>query len=158
VVLAGLQRLWAGFTLTVVVLSVAGAVLVDVTSTVPWFLPVGLVVAVALGVAAAVEAIDRGLRAASPRTDAEARGEVRSRLATQIALAEAPTLLAFALAVMLGPGWVVLVGGVASAATMLRVRPTRSRLRRLEDGWRSADRDVSALRAGEGRPGSDTGT
>jgi F0F1-type ATP synthase membrane subunit c/vacuolar-type H+-ATPase subunit K len=153
-VLAGLQRLWMAFTATVVVLSVVGAAIADVDSTVPWFLPVGLVVAGAIAVATGVEAVDRGLATAAPATDADARGEVRARLAIQIALAEAPTLLAFALAFVLGPSWVVLVGGAASVATLLRVRPTASRLFRLEEAWAAAGHDISVLREAGGAPGA----
>ncbi len=149
--LAGLQRLWAGFTLTVLLLSVAGAAFADAESTVPWFLPLALVLVVAAGVAAAVEAVGRGLAANPPATDLDARGEVRSRLAIQIAIAEAPALLAFALTFVLGPNWIVLVGGAASVAVLLRARPSRARLEQLEASWRAAGHDVSALRdAGEG--------
>jgi hypothetical protein len=145
-VLAGLQRLWAAFTVTVVALSVIGAVVADVESTIPALLPVALVLTVALGVAAGVEAVHHGLASTPPETDEQARGEIRARLAIQIALAEVPALLAFALAFALGPSWIVLLGGAASLVALLRVRPSRARLERLEQAWRSAGSDVSALR------------
>ena len=154
--LAGLRRLWAGFTATVLVLSGIGALVADVESTVPAVLPVGLVLAVGVATAAAVEAVGRGLEAAAPTSDAQARGEVRSRLAIQIAIAEAPVLLAFALAFALGPGWVVLVGGAVSVATLLRIRPGEEGLRRLERAWRARGHDVSALRAAEDEPDRST--
>jgi protein-S-isoprenylcysteine O-methyltransferase Ste14 len=147
--LPGLQRLWGIFTVTVVVLALAGAVLADVESTVPAILPTILVLAVALGAVAGVEAVDRGLALAAPSTDEEARGEVRSRLAIQIAVAEAPTLLAFAITFALGPSWIVLLGGAASVTALLRVRPTEARLRRFEEAWRASGHDVSALRPAE---------
>lgn len=143
--LAGLQRLWAAFTVTVVVLCLVGAAVADVESTIPAILPVALVLAVSLGVLAGLEAVQHGLVNAAPATDEDARGEVRSRLAIQISLAEAPALLAFALAFALGPSWIVLLGGAASVAALLRVRPTEERLRRLEHAWQSAGHHVSAL-------------
>ena len=144
--LAGLQRLWGAFTVTVVVLSVVGAVVADVDSTIPALLPVALVLTVALGVAAGVEAVHHGLASTPPQSDEHARGEVRARLAIQIALAEVPALLAFALAFALGPSWIVLLGGAASLVALLRVRPTQARLERLEAAWQSAGSDVSVLR------------
>jgi hypothetical protein len=148
-VLSRLQRLWAGFTVTVVALSLVGALVADVESSLPPILPVALVLAVSLGVVAGLEAVQAGLRTAAPPTDADARGEVRSRLAIQIAMAEAPALLAFALAFALGPSWVVLLGGAASLVALLRVRPTRARLEQVEQAWQQAGHDVSVLRTTE---------
>ena len=73
-----------------------------------------------------------------------------SRLAIQVARAEAPALLAFAMAFALGPGWVALVGGGASAAPLLLARPTHARLQRLERSWRDAGADVTTLTADTG--------
>jgi hypothetical protein len=157
-VLAGLQRLWAAFTVTVVVLSVVGAVVADVESTIPALLPVVLVLTVALGVAAGVEAVHHGLASTPPQSDEQARGEVRARLAIQIAIAEVPALLAFALAFALGPSWIVLLGGAASLAALLRVRPSQARLERLEQAWRSAGSNVSILRPPTSGTGSESGS
>jgi hypothetical protein len=143
---ARLQRLWSAFVAAVVVLSIAGTLLADTESTVPALLPVLLVATLGAGAVAALVAVDRGLFLSAPTDDAGAAEEVRARLALQIAIAEAPTLLAFALAFVLGPPWVVLVGGAISVGALLRVRPSRARLRELEQVWARAGVEASVLR------------
>jgi hypothetical protein len=147
--LTRLQRLWFTFVAAVVVLSLAGAVLADTESTVPAALPALLVVAFGAAAVAGVLAVDRGLMLSAPDDDTAAGEEVRARLALQIAIAQAPTLLAFALTFALGPPWVVLVGGAMSVGALLRVRPTRSRLEELEGVWQRAGSEASVLRLDE---------
>jgi hypothetical protein len=143
---ARLQRLWSAFAVAVIVLSVAGALLADTASTVPALLPVLLVLTLGTGAVAGVLVVERGLLLSAPADDESAAEEVRARLALQIAIAEAPTLLAFALAFVLGPPWVVLVGGAVSVGALLRVRPSRARLRELEQVWARAGAEASVLR------------
>jgi hypothetical protein len=143
---ARLQRLWLAFVGAVVVLCAAGALLADTASTVPAVLPAALVLAMGSGAVAAVLVVDRGLLLSAPADDQSAGEEVRARLALQIAIAEAPALLAFALAFALGPPWVVLVGGAVSVGILLRVRPTRARLEEIEQVWQRAGADASVLR------------
>jgi hypothetical protein len=147
--LTRLQRLWFTFVAAVVVLCLAGAVLADTESTVPAALPALLVVAFGAAAVAGVLAVDRGLMLSAPDDDTAAGEEVRARLALQIAIAQAPTLLAFALTFALGPPWVVLVGGAMSVGALLRVRPTRSRLEELEGVWQRAGSEASVLRLDE---------
>ena len=143
---ARLQRMWSVFVGAVVVLCVAGALVADTESTVPAALPVLLVLALGAGAVAGVLVVDRGLYLVSPDDDERAGEEVRARLALQIAIGQTPTLLAFALAFVLGPPWVVLVGGAVSVGMLLKVRPTRARLEELEQVWRRGGADASVLR------------
>jgi hypothetical protein len=143
---ARLQRLWSAFVVAVVVLSVAGALLADTASEVPALLPVLLVLTLGTGTVAGVLVVERGLLLSAPGDDESAAEEVRARLALQIAIAETPTLLAFALAFALGPSWLVLVGGAVSVGALLRVRPSRARLRELEQVWARAGAEASVLR------------
>lgn len=147
--LTRLQRLWSTFVAAVVVLCLAGALLADTESTVPAALPALLVVAFGAAAVAGVLAVDRGLMLSAPDDDTAAGEEVRARLAMQIAIAQAPTLLAFALTFALGPPWVVLVGGAMSVGALLRVRPTRARLEELEGVWQRAGSEASVLRLDE---------
>jgi hypothetical protein len=148
---ARLQRLWTLFAVTVVTLAAIGALVSDAESTVPAALPVLLVLALGGGALAAMLVVERGLLTSEPADDAAAGEEVRARLALQIAIAEAPTLLAFALTFALGPRWVVLVGGAVSLGLLLRVRPTRRRLETIEASWRRMGSQASVLQPPDDR-------
>ena len=141
------HRLWVGVLGGLVVIAAIVLVLADAEPELPAVLPAALVAAVGVAAIVGVEAIDRTFAATPPPDDTAAVTEYRVRFFLQIAIIEAPVLVAVALAFVLGPGWVVAVGIVAVGVAMLRVRPTLDRLRRFDATWQAAGHDVSLERA-----------
>lgn len=115
---------------------VAGVVLVtaDPDSTVPAVLPVLLAVVTGAAALGGVVAADRSLARRSPSLD-EARPALQTQAVLQVAIAEFPLLLTVAMAYVMGPAWVVLVGAAAALAALLVGAPTTARARRLETAW-----------------------
>jgi hypothetical protein len=142
-----LQRLWVGFAAGIAAITAVAVVGGEGASDLPAALPVTLAVAAVGGAVIGVLAVDHTFAAAPPADDAAALAELRSRAFLQVAIAEAPVLLAFALAFVFGPPWVAVVGGVGGVLALALARPTRTRIARIEAAWRDAGRDVSALRA-----------
>lgn len=122
----------------------------DPGTTVPPVL--SAVLAASFGAAAVVGvlALDRGLTAREPPDDEAAATEVTSRLVLQVAVLEAPALLAVALAAVVGPPWVATVGAAFALIGLVLVRPSDARDARLEARWRAAGAEVRLTRP---RPG-----
>jgi hypothetical protein len=142
-----LTRLWVGVAVAVVALAVVVAATSDADSTVPAALPAVLTAAVAAGAAAGVAAVDRSFAASPPADDAAAVQELRTRAFLQLAILEAPLLLAVALGFTLGPPWVVAVGAAGALGALAIARPTRGRFARFDAAWQAMGNDVSLLRA-----------
>lgn len=139
--------LWLTFTVVVgLVAVVVPFVVPDPGSTVPPALPVLLAATAGVGALVGIVALDRGLTGTAPADDRAAVAELRSRLVMQAAIAEAPALLAVALAFVLGPPWTATAGALPGLIGLLLVRPSAARLERLDAGWRAAGRDVSLQR------------
>jgi hypothetical protein len=119
----------------------------DPGSTVPAPLPVALAAAAGGAALLGIVSLDRGLTASTPADDREAVAELRSRLVLQAVVAEAPALLAVALAVVLGPPWAATAGALPGLLGLLLVRPSEARLTKLDAAWRDAGVDVSLRRA-----------
>ncbi|WP_052666940.1 hypothetical protein [Nitriliruptor alkaliphilus] len=146
--LRSVQALWLSFTAVVALAAVLVPFVVpDPDSTVPALLPTALAAAAGIAALVGIVALDRGLIAATPADDRAAVAELRSRLVMQAAIAEAPALLAVALAFVLGPPWAATAGALPGLIGLLLVRPTRSRLDRLDATWRAAGADVSLRRS-----------
>jgi hypothetical protein len=151
--LRSLQLVWWAFVGAVTVLALAVPVLAAGTSsTVPASLPAALTLAVGAGALISVLAIDRGLTTRPPGDDRAAVTELRSRLVLQLAVAEAPALLGVALSFALGPPWIVAVAALPTLLALLRVRPSRRRIDRLDQAWRAAGGKASLRRALIDRP------
>lgn len=145
--LRSVRTLWLSFTVVVGLVAVLVPFLVpDPGSTVPPILPVLLAAAAGVGALVGIVTLDRGLTATTPADDRAAVAELRSRLVMQAAIAEAPALLAVALAFVLGPPWAATAGALPGLVGLLLVRPSAARLERLDAGWRAAGRDVSLQR------------
>lgn len=131
------------------VVTAAGAlvplVLPDPGSTVPAALPAGLVASAVLGSLVGVGVLDRGLTARRPTGADDAGRELLTRMVLQVALLEAPTLLAVAIAAVLGPPWLVLVAAVPALVALLVIRPGPARLARLQRAWEQADPDTTPM-------------
>lgn len=144
----GLLRLWAVF---VGVIAGAAVVIPLVAPTreaaVPAVLPVTLALTTGLAALAAIVALDRTLRATPPADDDAAAAELRTRLVLQAAVAEAPVLLAVALAFVVGPVWSVPAAAVPALTGLVLVRPSAARLLRFDRSWTAAGADVSLVRA-----------
>jgi len=132
--LTSLRRVWLAFTAGIVVLPVVVLLTADATSTLPTFLPVLLVVVVGAGAAVGVVAAERALAGQRPAPE-EAVGALRTQAYLQLAVGEFPLLLSVAMAFVLGPPWLVVIGAVVALAALAVGRPTPARLRRLEAGW-----------------------
>lgn len=145
--LRSLQMLWAAVLACVVMVAVIVVVVAQASPELPAALPALLVAALGVAAFVGVEAVDRTFAGAPPADDQAALVDYRTRLILQVAILEAPVLLAVALAFVLGPGWVVLVGAATTVIALLRVRPSLTRLRRFDHAWQSAGRDVSLERA-----------
>jgi hypothetical protein len=146
--LRSVRLLWLSFTVVVALAAFLLPFLVpDPGSTVPAALPVTLALAAGAGALVGIVALDRGLTAARPADDRAAVAELRSRLVMQAAIAEAPALLAVAMAVVLGPPWVAAAGAVPGLVGLFLIRPTPARLAKLDDAWRATGVDVSLRRA-----------
>jgi hypothetical protein len=146
--LRSVRWLWLAFTLVVAAVAVLIPLLVpDPEATVPAALPAVLALSAGVGALAGILAIDRGLVASRPADDRAAVAELRSRLVMQAAIAEAPALLAVAMAVVLGPPWVAAAGALPGLLGLLLVRPTGARFAKLDAAWRAAGVDVSLRRA-----------
>ncbi len=146
--LRSIRLLWAGFTGALAVIAfVVPAVVPDAGSSVPALLPIALAATAGLGALAGIDAIDRAMAAATPRDDRAAVAELRSRLVMQAAIAEAPALLAVALAFVLGPPLAATAGALPGLIGMLRVRPSTARFDRFDQAWRAAGLDASLRRA-----------
>lgn len=145
--LRSVQNLWWVFTSIVAVVALGVPFLVpDPDSTVPAALPVALAAAAGIGALVGIVALDRGLTATTPSDDRAAIAELRSRMVMQAAIAEAPALLAVALAFVLGPPWTATAGALPALVGLALVRPSRARLERLDARWREAGVDVSLRR------------
>lgn len=141
------QRLWAAFAGVLAVIAVVVPFLVpDPGSTVPAALPALLAATAGAGALVGIVALDRGLTAARPDSDRAAIAELRARLVMQAAIAEAPALLAVALAFVLGPPWAATAGALPGLVGLWLVRPTTARFDRLDATWRAAGVDVSLRR------------
>ena len=103
-------------------------------TTVPAVLPVLLVAVTGAAAIGGVVAANRMLERQTP-TATEAAGAVRAHGFLQLAIAEFPLLLAVALAYVMGPPWVVVVGAAAALTALLLGPPTTARARRLEALW-----------------------
>lgn len=140
--LSRLRRMWSASAAVVVLVPAAAALLSEASSSVPAWLSAALVLAVGAGALVTVRLVDRGLLLAEPADAAAAEEELRARLALQIALLQAPVLLAVALSVVLGPGALAWTGPVVGLAGLLPLWPSARRLRRIADSWRRAGHDV----------------
>ncbi len=129
---------WAATGVVATVAVVAPLVIPDPGTTVPAVLPAVLAASTVAAALVGVVVLDRGLTARTPDGPDDAGRELTSRLVLQIAVLEAPALLAVALAAVVGPPWVVLVGAVPVLAGLLWLRPSAGRLRRLEAAWQRA--------------------
>lgn len=146
--LRALTVAWAG---TVGVAALLGALGLLVgrrppADAVSW-LPATLVAALGVAMLVAALAVDRLLAASPPTTDAAALRAYRARFVGQLGIALVPAALALAVAVLLGPPWVGLVGTLGSLAAALAARPGRARLARISRHWHALGHDVSLLRA-----------
>lgn len=139
--------LWAGILGSLVVVGGVVAVVSDADPDLPAVLPAGLIAAVGVAAIIGVEAVDRTFAAGAPADDRAALVEYRVRFWLQIALLEFPVLLGVAVAVVLGPGWVVIVGMAAAVVALVRIRPSVRRLRRFDHTWQAQGHDVSIERA-----------
>lgn len=145
---SSLLGLWAAFTGVVTVASIAiPLVATDMDSTVPAVLPAVLALSVGVAALVGMVALDRTLMATPPADDAAAAIELRARLVIQAAIAEAPVLIAAAMAFVLGPPWIVLAAAIPVLAGMGLVYPGPRRLARLDTAWAAAGADVSVGRA-----------
>jgi hypothetical protein len=145
--LRSVQLLWLAFAGVVALVAVLVPFIVpDPGSTVPAALPVLLAATAGIGALVGIVALDRGLTAASPADDRAAVAELRSRLVMQAAIAEAPALLAVALAFVLGPPWAATAGALPGLVGLAMVRPSTARLERLDAAWRAEGVDVSLRR------------
>jgi hypothetical protein len=142
-----LRVLWLAVIGALVVLVTVVVVTADADSTVPDALPVLLTLAAALGAFVGVVAVDRSFAGAAPEDDAAALTELRTRAFLQLAIIEAPALLGVALAYVLGPPWVAIVGAAGALVSVVRCWPGRTRLRRIDAAWRDAGHDASLVRA-----------
>jgi hypothetical protein len=148
VTLRSVRALWLAFAAVIGLVAVLGPLLVpDPRSTVPPALTVALAATAGVGALVGIVALDRGLTGSTPADDRAAVAELRSRLVLQAAIAEAPALLAVALAFVLGPPFAVAAGAVPGFFGLLLVRPSTARLERLDATWRAAGSDVSLRRA-----------
>lgn len=136
---------WAAVGVIGVVGAVAPWALPDPDSTVPAALPVALIGSAVAGALVGVAVLDRGLVARRPTDEDDAARELLTRLVLQVALLEAPTLLAVAIAVVLGPPWLVLVAALPALAGLLAIRPGPGRRARLRRAWEQADPDDTPL-------------
>jgi hypothetical protein len=144
-----LQRLWVGVAVGIVALVTVAVVGADAEANLPVVLPAGLAAAGGLAAVLGNRAVDRTFAASPPADDRSALVEFRTRSFLQVAIAEAPTLLAFALTFVIGPNWVAAIGGLASLTALAVARPTAARVRAIESAWQAAGRDVSVLRAAQ---------
>jgi hypothetical protein len=142
-----LRRLWIGFAVGIAVMVTVAVAAGDPAATLPAVLPAGLAATGGAGAVVAARAIDRTFAATPPADDRAALVEFRTRSFLQVAIAEAPTLLAFALTFVMGPRWVAIIGGVASLTTLWVSRPTVRRVAAIEGAWQRGGHDVSILRA-----------
>lgn len=106
----------------------------DADSTVPLVLPLLLVAVTGFAAIGGVVAAERMLERRMPTADSAA-GAWHAHGFMQVAIAEFPLLLAVALAYVMGPPWVVLIGAAAALAALVFGAPTTARARRLEDVW-----------------------
>jgi hypothetical protein len=143
------QRLWAAFVIGVMLFATVVTVIAEAASTVPAALPGILAAAIGLAGVVIVVAIERTFAASPPTDDRAALTEYRMRLILQAVVAETSLLAAVVLTFVFGPSWVAAIGGVGAIAALVVIRPTRSRLARLDAAWASAGADVSLLRGAE---------
>ncbi len=141
------HRLWATILAGLVAVAIGVLVVADAEPDLPAALPAALVAAVGVAAIVGVEVVDRTFAALPPADDRAALVDYRVRFWLQIALLEAPVLLSVALAFVLGPAWLVLPGILAAVVALVRIRPTRRRLRRFDAAWHAAGHDVSIERA-----------
>lgn len=141
-----MSTIWVAFVATVPVLVVVTLLAGDRTPELPVILPAVLVVSVGVATIVAVVALERML-AASPPADLDAAfATVRARRLTQWAVSEAPMMLAIALALVLGPPWVVAVGASGTLCALAIARPGAASLERLDRAWQAAGSPVSLAR------------
>lgn len=129
---------WAAASVVTAVALVVPVVVPDPETTVPAALPAVLGVTTAVAALVGVLVLDRGLLARRPADGEDAARELTARLVMQVALLEAPVLLAVALAAVVGPPWVVLPGALPALAGLLVLHPGRARLARLRARWDAA--------------------
>lgn len=146
-VLHSVQLIWTGVLAGLVLVAVLVLVLAGARSEVPTVLSAALVAAMGAAAIVGVEAVDRTFAAAPPENDRAALTEYRVRFVLQIAILEAPVLLAVAMAFVLGPAWIIALGAGGAFVALLRVRPSLARLRRFDATWQAAGHDVSLVRA-----------
>lgn len=129
---------------------VAGLVLVtaDPDSTLPAALPVLLAAVTGAAAVGGVVAAERMLARRTP-DPAEAAAALHAHGFLQLAVAEFPLLLAVAMAYVMGPPWVVVVGAAAALAALLIGAPTTARARRLEGLWELPAGTLTHGRAGD---------
>ncbi|MFA9446798.1 hypothetical protein [Egicoccus sp. AB-alg6-2] len=132
--LASLSRIWWVAMATIPLLAALVVATADPESTVPAALPVLLVVLTGAAAIGGAVAADRGLRRQRP-SPTEAFATLRSQAFLQLAIAEFPLLLSVALAYVLGPGWVVVVGAVAALAALTVGGMPTVRASRFEALW-----------------------
>ena len=117
----------------------------DVWSRVVWGAQISLTVGVV--------AVDRGLEQARPADDTAALVEYRSRFFMQVALLEFVPLLGFAMAFVVGPAWIMVVGALSVGPAFWRIRPTLDRIRAFDRAWQQAGHQASIERAAQvGQP------
>lgn len=137
--LRSLSAVWFALTLQTPVL--VGVVLLvgGRQPDLPGWMPALLVASVGVGASLAVHAMERLLAATPPPDEAAALTTVRVRSLVQWAVAEAPLLTGVVVALVLGPGWVVVVGALGSVEALLYTRPSAARFARLSRAWQQAE-------------------
>lgn len=133
---------WLVLVAQIPVLVVLTLVVSDRRPDLPALLPAILVASVGVVSSVTVVVLERLLATTAPRTVEEALHALQTRSLVQWAIGEAPLLLGVALAFALGPPWVVLVGALASAETLMRARPSRARIERLDRAWQEVGSPV----------------
>ncbi|MBS3942315.1 MAG: hypothetical protein KG028_15255 [Actinobacteria bacterium] len=133
--LAALRRVRRVAAALVPVVAVLVLLTAEGESTVPAVLPVLLVAVTGAAAVGGAVAADRMLERRTPAATGAA-ALLRTHGLIQLAIADFPLLLAVALAYVVGPDWVVLVGAAAALAALLAGSATTARARRLESVWR----------------------
>ncbi|MCC5949273.1 MAG: hypothetical protein JJT89_12535 [Nitriliruptoraceae bacterium] len=153
--LTTLRRVWLAALAALLLLSAAplaaGAAAGDALGgpsqpTLPVALPLALLGSVGVAAIVAVVAVDRLYVLTPPTDDVDAVRRLQVRSLLQYGLAEAPVLLGVALAVAIGPAWVIVAATVPALVALGLAAPRLARLDRLDQAWEARGHDVSIRR------------
>lgn len=129
------SMLWFVMLAAVFVMMAAGLVWGEYEPDISLAFPITLVAAFGVGSVVTAQMLERTL-AATPPADAEgALGQVQARSMVQWNLGLAPSVLALAMSIAIGPAWLVLIAMVLSLVVLIPTRPSMSRLERLDNAW-----------------------